>query len=62
MKNRKKPFKEWIKENREEIDRIILGTKGMRGWDYKFNDEKRYVWILNHEELYNWALSENVNV
>ena len=54
----KKSLRNWIKENRKEIDscieRVVPGCRK--------NDNERRIWILNDEELYFWAKSEGVNV
>lgn len=50
----KKSLKQFIKENRQEIDNLT-------GSQYH-NDEERRQWILNDESLYNWAKSEGVNI
>ena len=51
-------MREFIKQNREEIDRAILTViPGAR-----LNDEERRQWILNDEGLYNWARSSRVPV
>jgi len=47
-------LKQFIKENREEIDRITQSP-------YK-NDEERRQWVYNDEHLYNWARSEGVRI
>jgi hypothetical protein len=47
----------FIRENREELDRLIkphvVGT---------LNDEDREGWIYNDEGLYEWAKAEGVRV
>ncbi len=50
----KKSLRQFIKENREEIDNLTKSP-------YK-NDEERRLWVLNDEGLYNWAKSEGVNI
>ena len=50
----KKSLSQFIKENREEIDRLTKSPY--------HNDEERRLWVLNNEGLYNWARSEGVNV
>lgn len=46
-------MREFIRQNREEIDRIIERRLGGK-MPYK-NDEERRQWILNDEGLYTWA-------
>lgn len=49
---------QFIKENRERIDRVIERTcKNCRK-----NDEERRLWILNDEGLYLWAKDEGVRI
>ena len=50
----RKTLKEFIKENRQEIDEATKSP-------YK-NDHERRLWILNDEGLYNWARSEGVRI
>ncbi len=49
----------FIKENREELDRYIrrVNPDGPR-----LDNEERRQWILNDEDLYNWARREGVDV
>uniref|UniRef100_A0A6M3LNC9 Uncharacterized protein n=1 Tax=viral metagenome TaxID=1070528 RepID=A0A6M3LNC9_9ZZZZ len=54
----KKSLRNWIKENRQEIDKGILRVCD----NVKLNDGERRLWILNDEGLYNWARSEGVNI
>jgi hypothetical protein len=49
----------FIKENREEIDNCIRIANPNQ---YYWNDEERRLWILNDENLYNWARLEGVNI
>ncbi len=52
-------LKEFIKENREELDDCIrTACPNNQYW----NDEERRQWILNDEGLYSWARSEGVNI
>jgi hypothetical protein len=54
----KKSLRQWIKENREELDKCILrACPGL-----KLNDDERRLWVLNDEGLYLWAKGEGVNV
>ena len=50
-------LRNFIRENRAEIDAAIRGGGG----DI-FNDGERRLWILNDEGLYNWARSYGVNI
>lgn len=56
---RRKAFKQFIKENREEIDKAIKNACPNCRY---FNDEERRQWALNDESLYNWARSEGVDI
>jgi len=53
----------FIKENKEQIDEYIAAALNCNVEDipHKNNDE-REMWINNDEGLYNWALSEEVDV
>jgi hypothetical protein len=53
-------MRDFLKENREEIDRYIHSVPGMK--DYRLNDKDRRDWIANDEWLYLWARREGVNV
>ena len=65
-------LQEFIKQNREELDRCINATlyrhdgRGGRGTiphpPPKRNDNERQEWVLNDEGLYNWAKSEGVRI
>lgn len=55
----KKSLRQWIKENRKEIDAVILRVCPNIRW---LNDGERRLWVLNDEGLYLWARSEGVNV
>lgn len=46
-------LKQFIKENRKEIDSAIKRTCP----NARLNDEERRLWILNEEGLYLWARS-----
>jgi hypothetical protein len=54
----KKSLRQWIKENRQDIDAIIKRHVP----DVKLNDEERRIWVLNDEGLYLWAKRERVNI
>lgn len=47
----------FIKENREELDRCIKSAGGTY-----FNDEERRQWVYNDEDLYLWARREGVSI
>ena len=65
-------MRDFVRENREEIDRAINSV--LYRWDGdggrgtvpdpppKRNDEERELWILNDEGLYLWARREGVPV
>lgn len=55
---KKKSLREWIKENRTEIDECIKRVCP----NCRLDDNERRLWILNDEGLYNWARSERVNI
>lgn len=56
-------FREFIRENREELDRCIASAIGCEVADlHHRNDEERRFWVLNDEGLYNWARSEGVRI
>lgn len=61
MRSRYKTIKEFIQENREELDRCIAQAMGREENPYK-NDDERRQWILNDESLYRWARSEGVKI
>jgi len=43
--------REFLRENREEIDNEIKAT----GSEYSINDEDRELWVANDEYWYNYA-------
>jgi hypothetical protein len=51
-------LKDFIQENKEEIDAIIKAVVP----NARLNYEERRLWVLNSEGLYNWAKSERVNI
>ena len=71
-------MRHFIKQNREEIDRLIDASLGqvprtatcycpLSGTDHFHqpsprNDTERRQWILNDEGLYSWARREGVHV
>ena len=54
----KQSMREFIRNNREEIDRCIRRVCD----NCRLNDEERRQWIMNDEGLYMWARREGVNV
>lgn len=54
-------LKQFIKDNRAELDQCIARALGRDENPYK-NDEERRQWILNDEGLYRWARSEGVRI
>lgn len=54
-------FKDFIKENREEIDKYIA-RQLQQDRNPNANDEERRLWILNDEFLYRWARAEGVKI
>ena len=60
---KRKSMREFIRENREELDRAINSAIGScEGQHSRLNDSDRRDWIMNDEGLYNWARSEGVRV
>lgn len=57
----RKSIREFIKDNRSEIDAAIARALRM-DHNPRPNDEERRLWILNDEGLYNWARSEGVRI
>lgn len=55
---RRKSMRDFIRENREEIDRAILRVCP----NCRLNNDEREMWIRNDEGLYSWARSEGVSV
>lgn len=52
-------MREFIRQNREEIDAAIRSTCDNLG---KLNNEDRQDWIMNDEGLYSWARSSGVKI
>lgn len=51
-------LRDFIKENRKEIDRVIKrGVPGVR-----LSYEERCLWVLNDEDLYLWARRAGVKI
>lgn len=57
-------MREFIKENRVEIDRLVFNHTTHRYGQAQTlkNDTERREWIMNDEGLYLWARSEGVNI
>lgn len=51
-------IRQFIRENREEIDAAIRRACP----NCSLNNEERRMWILNDEGLYRWARSEGVRI
>ncbi len=56
---KRKSIREWIRENRAELDGYIRRVCPNIG---TLNDDDRRQWVLNDEGLYCWARSEGVRV
>jgi hypothetical protein len=52
-------LREFIKQNREEIDERIKRACPNTS---RFNDDERRLWILNDEGLYRWARRSGVRI
>jgi hypothetical protein len=59
MSTKKRALREFIRQNRAEIDAHIRGVCPNVG---RLNDDERETWILNDEPLYLWAQSSGVAV
>jgi hypothetical protein len=55
---RGKSLTQFIKDNKTEIDNAILRVCN----NCQLNDRERRLWILNDEDLYSWAKSEEVKI
>jgi len=51
-------MREFIKENKKEIDQCIKRVCS----NCRLNDVERREWIANDEGLYHWARSEGVKI
>ncbi|KKK90688.1 hypothetical protein LCGC14_2720500 [marine sediment metagenome] len=51
-------LRQFIKENRQALDEII---QSLAPGSSK-SDSERELWVLNDEDLYNWARSEGVRI
>lgn len=54
-------LKQFLKENRAELDACIARALG-EGKNPRANDDERRLWVLNDEGLYRWARSEGVKI
>jgi len=48
----------FIKENKEEIDRAIKNVCP----NFPIDNDERRLWVLNDEGLYNWAKEKGVKI
>ncbi len=55
-------LKQFIKDNRQELDKRIERVLGGPDQHRFRNDEERRLWILNDEGLYLWARSKGVKI
>lgn len=53
-------LKDFIRENREELDTCIARALDQPVEEIIRNDHERRLWMLNDESLYNWARTEGV--
>ena len=56
---KRQSLREFIKEHRAEIDQFIAREIG-QDHNPRPNDEERWLWMVNHEGLWEWARSEGV--
>lgn len=54
-------LRQFIRDNRKELDTLIAKALGMESNPIP-NDDERRLWVLNDEGLYNWARSEGVKL
>ena len=55
-------LKQFIKDNRKELDKCIAWALGGEENHRYRNDEERRLWMLNDEGLYRWARMEGVKI
>ena len=55
-------MRDFIKENRSELDRAIKQRLNNPTYNARLNDAERRAWIENDESLYNWARMAGVPV
>ena len=60
-KERQMTLKQFLKENRAELDACIARALGLPK-NPRANDDERRLWVLNDEGLYRWARSEGVKI
>ena len=58
LKSKEMTLRNFIKENKEEIDQCIKNVVP----NARLNYEERRLWILNDEGLYRWARSNGVKI
>ena len=50
-------IEEWVEQHRDELVEIIpVKNKSL------LDDEELEMWVMNDEGLYNWAISEGVEI
>lgn len=54
-------LKQFLKENRTELDACIARALG-EDKNPRANDDERRLWVLNDEGLYRWARREGVKI
>lgn len=54
-----KTIREFMREHRDKLDAHI---RKKANWKGSINNDGRHQWILNDEDLYQWAKSEGVRV
>jgi hypothetical protein len=54
-------MRQFIKENKEELDQIIKRAMGQCQYP-RLNNDDRIDWINNDEGLYNWARRSGVRI
>lgn len=57
---RAKSIRQFIRENKEEIDRHI--KEAVPNCPESINNREREAWIMNDETLYQWAQVEGVKI
>jgi len=61
MRTKRKSIRDFIAENRVELDAAIARRLSKPSNPIPTDNERR-LWVLNDEQLYNWARSEGVRV
>ena len=54
--------REFLKEHRKDIDKVIRRGLGSFGYDKSINNDEREMWIMNDENLYNLSRSCGVRI